>query len=108
MTNPTPRVACYNTNAITVTTTPTLIASVSPDVDIILVQNTSDTAVYLGGPDVTPDGDTQGFTLPPGDHIEIPSMQNVPNQLYAATADGEARVIALFPTPQPWPPATYI
>lgn len=98
MTSPKP--GAYNNGATSVTTTPTLIATVESDSGGVLVQNVTGTAitVYLGGVNVASTGANQGFSLAQNASVTVPSVGSVPNQLYAVAASGTATVVVLFPS----------
>lgn len=96
MTNPLP--GSYNNAATTVSSTATLIATVSGDNSGVLVQNNGSVTVFLGGPNVTASGATQGFSLAENTSVLVPSTGSSANTLWAITASSTASVVVLFPS----------
>jgi hypothetical protein len=82
--------------AVGVRIKPTLICTVSQNVDDILIQNVSDTDVFVGGSGVASSGDHQGFLLKPGESQVFPTFEFDSTDVYAvARGDGDkARVVA--------------
>lgn len=80
-----------------VTTTATLICTVPAEDDGVLIQNNGTVTVYLGGPDVTSSGATQGVGLAAAAALVVPSVGGTTNDLYGVVVTGSADVTWLMP-----------
>jgi hypothetical protein len=86
--------ANYSNGSTTVGTTATLVCSVDPEADGVLVQNGGSVAVVFGGADVTA---TTGISVAANATLLIPSIGGVAHELYGVTASSTAAVTYLYP-----------
>lgn len=90
--------AGYNNGTVSVTTTPTLIATPVGGNDGVLIQNNGGVPVFLGGSEVTPDQtSTGGIALAAGVTLMVPTVGNQLAGLYGVVASGTANVAYLYP-----------
>lgn len=85
----------YTSGVVAVGATATLIASLPPVADGVLVVNTGAGTVYLGGAGVTT---TTGFPVAANATVTVPTVGNYPRNLYGVVASGTASVAFLVPT----------
>jgi hypothetical protein len=86
--------ANYSNGATTVSSTATLVCTVDPESDGVLVQNNGSVAVVFGGADVTA---TTGISVAAAATLLIPSIGGFQHQLYGITASSTAAVTYLYP-----------
>ena len=82
----------YLTGSVTVTTTATLVCTVPPENDDVLVSCSA--ATVFGGPTVTA---TTGVSVPAATVTHIPSVGSSVHDLYAIVASGTSTVTFLYP-----------
>jgi hypothetical protein len=87
----------YLQGAISVGATATLVCTVTPENDGVLVQNSGTAAVFLGGSTVTATGTTQGIQLAASASMTVPSVGGLVHDLFAVTASGTSTVAFLIP-----------
>jgi hypothetical protein len=90
----------YQNGVISVTTSPTLIATPSsaPDIDGILIQNLGAVAVFLGGSTVTANtASTGGYSLAAGASVLVPTTGASAEGLFGIVASSTANVAWLYP-----------
>jgi hypothetical protein len=75
---------------------PTVVCVVPQGVASCLVQNRSRSTVFLGGHDVTNDGERQGFLLDPGESITVPAFEDDASALYAVTDAEDTPATVVF------------
>jgi hypothetical protein len=75
--------------AVEVRIKPTLICTVAQGVEDVLIQNVSDTDVFVGGSGVATDGDLQGFRVKPGESHPFPTFEFDSTNLYAVIDGGD-------------------
>ena len=77
----------YCNRAVEVGTVQTLICTVGQGVSQCTLQNVSDRDIYVGGAEVTIDGETRGFMLRPGEWIQLESYEDDSSELYGVIAE---------------------
>lgn len=87
----------YSNGSVSVGATPTLVCTVAPESDGVLIQNAGTTAVFLGGSAVAASGANQGIQVGANATQLVPSIGGAPHDLYAITASGSEPVVYLFP-----------
>ena len=89
--------APYLQGTVTVGNTATLLCSPLNSPGGVLVQNGA-TVIYLGGPNVTSSGATQGVSVAANATINVPTVGQSAHDLYAITASGSSSVSYLIPS----------
>lgn len=84
--------ASYANGSVSVGTTATLVCTVPPENDDVMVSCSA--ATVFGGPSVTA---TTGVSVPAGAPVRLPSVGGLPHTLYAVVASGTSTVTFLFP-----------
>ena len=79
--------------SVSVGTTATFVATVTA----VIVQNAGETAVFLGGPNVTATGATQGICLAANATMTIPTVALLAHDLYAVVASDTGSLVYLSP-----------
>lgn len=87
----------YSNGVTTVGTSATLICSVDPESDGVLVANTGSATVFVGGADVTASGANQGIPLAQTTTLLVPSIGGLQHQLYGVVAVSTQTVAWLYP-----------
>lgn len=85
----------YVQGSVTVGTTATLVCTVAPENDDVLVSCSA--ATVFGGPTVTATGATAGPSIPATTPTHIPSVGSGVHDLYAIVASGTSTVAYLYP-----------
>jgi hypothetical protein len=77
--------------------TPTLICTVGSENDGVLIQNTGNAPVFLGGPNVAASGANQGVSVAANATVTVPSVGGTTSPLYGITAAVAQNVVYLMP-----------
>jgi hypothetical protein len=77
-----------------VSTTASNVLTVTPG-QVVVLQNTGASAVFLGGSTVTSSGANIGYSLAAGASITLPSVNLQAHSLYAIVASGTATLVYL-------------
>jgi hypothetical protein len=94
----------YVNGSVSVGTSPTLIVSPSRNDGGVLVQNTSTSAVFLGGSSVATSGADIGYSLAASSTVTVPAVggsndaSSAAAGLYGIVASGTATVVYLAPS----------
>lgn len=89
--------APYVQGTVTVGTSATLLCSPVSGAHGVIVQNNGTAAIFLGGPNVTASGATQGVQLAVAASITVPTVGETAHDLYAIVASTPGPVSFLFP-----------
>lgn len=90
----------YKNGVVSVTTSPTLIATPSsvPENNGVLVQNLGSVTLYLGGSTVTANtASTGGYPVAANASVTVPTTGSTSEALYGIVASSTANVAYLYP-----------